>query len=240
MCSTPSIADNLRRIHEQIELACERSNRDPAAVTVLGASKSQPVGRLMTAWDAGLRIFGENRIQEALTKIEQLPADAEWHLIGPLQSNKVKKAVPIFAAVHSIDRLKIARALDREATRTGKRLVGFVEINLAGEQNKHGFAVQNLVEQLQPLTELETLQIVGFMAIPPLEPERQGARVWFRQLRQLRDEICSHSLWSSCPGQLSMGMSQDYDVAVEEGATHLRIGSSLFGPRPKTPAPAAT
>jgi pyridoxal phosphate enzyme (YggS family) len=152
-------------------------------------------------------------------------------LIGPLQTNKAKKIVPAFAAVHSIDRLKIARVLDKEAAKLEQTLTGFLEINLAAEESKHGFLPAALPGQLEELAGLEHLRIVGLMAIPPFEADPQASRAWFRQLRDLRDQICSLEGWSDCPGMLSMGMSHDYDVAIEEGATHVRIGTSLFGPR---------
>ncbi len=205
--------------------------RSPDEITIVGASKSQPIERLQWACRAGLRVFGENRVQEALTKIPELPAEVEWHLIGPLQSNKVKKAVPYFAAVHSVDRLKIARALDREASQSDAPLLGFLEINLAAEDTKHGFLPAALMDQLPHLQELEALELVGLMAIPPFEADAQDSRRWFRQLRELRDRLFAEEPWSDRPGFLSMGMSHDYEVAVEEGATHVRIGTSLFGPR---------
>jgi pyridoxal phosphate enzyme (YggS family) len=225
------IAANFQTISGRIADACRRAGRNPEDITILGASKNQPVERLQWAWEAGLRVFGENRVQEALSKMPQLPEAIEWHLLGPLQSNKVKKVVPVFAAVHSIDRLKIARALDKEAGRLGTTVTGFLEINLAGEESKHGFPPGEVQDHLDALAQLEHLRIVGLMAIPPFESDREAARAWFQQLRELRDRICAQEGWDLCPGWLSMGMSHDYDVAVEEGATHVRIGTSLFGSR---------
>jgi len=231
MTTAELVASNLTEIRRNIVEACKRCGRKAEEVTILGASKSQPMERLIWAWEAGLRVFGENRVQEAQTKMPLLPAAAEWHLIGPLQSNKAKKAVPLFRMIHSVDRPKIAWALDREATRLESSLQAFVEVNLAAEETKHGFLPADLPARLEPLTELETVQIVGFMAIPPFESNPEAARDWFRQLRRLRDELCSRPEWGDCPGLLSMGMSHDYSIAVEEGATHVRIGTSLFGPR---------
>jgi pyridoxal phosphate enzyme (YggS family) len=231
MTTAEQVASNLTEIRRKITEACQRCGRNAEEITILGASKSQPMERLIWAWEAGLRVFGENRVQEAQSKMPLLPAATEWHLIGPLQSNKAKKAVPLFRTIHSVDRPKIAWALDREATRLGRSLQAFVEVNLAAEATKHGFLPTDLPARLEPLTALETLQIVGFMAIPPFEPDPEGARDWFRQLRRLRDELCARPEWGKCPGLLSMGMSHDYPIAVEEGATHVRIGTSLFGPR---------
>ena len=199
---------------------------------MLGASKSQPLERIQAAIAAGLRVFGENRVQEALGKIPQLPEDLEWHLIGPLQSNKARKIVPRIQAIHSIDRVKIARVVDREAAASGRRIRGYLEINIGNEETKHGFRADGLVEAVRPLAELEALEVVGLMAIPPYETETESQRRWFRRLRELRDELCSRPEWSSCPGELSMGTSHDFEVAVEEGATVVRLGTVLFGPRP--------
>jgi len=231
MISSTQIAANLEVIRQRVAQACDKTGRNPDEITILGASKGQTVERLRWAWEAGLRVFGENRVQEALAKIDALTAEVEWHLIGPLQSNKVKKVVPVFAAVQSIDRPKIARALDREATQSGRPLLGFIEVNLAEEESKHGFLPEQLIQHLPDLQDLETLEIVGLMAIPPFEADPQDSRRWFRQLRELRDRVFSQESWSQRPGYLSMGMSHDYDVAVEEGATHVRVGTSLFGPR---------
>jgi pyridoxal phosphate enzyme (YggS family) len=231
MSSAEQIATNLEKIRQRIRDACLRSQRDPFEITILGASKSQPIERLRWAWEAGMRVFGENRVQEAVAKMSALPSEAEWHLIGPLQSNKVNKAVLTFRTIHSIDRLKIARALDRRAAEVGIALSGFLEVNLAGEETKHGFRPDDLLAHLDRLHELEALDIVGLMALPPYEPEPEDSRVWFRRLRDLRDEICARAGWGDFPGMLSMGMSQDYPIAVEEGATHVRIGTALFGAR---------
>lgn len=231
MTSAAQIAANLEVIRQRVAQACDKVARDPGEVTILGASKGQPSEHLYWAWEAGLRFFGENKVQEALAKIDSLPAEIEWHLFGPLQSNKVRKVAPVFTAVHSIDRPKIAKALDREATRLDRPLLGFIEVNLAEEESKHGFLPEQLLAQLPDLRDLETLTIVGLMAIPPYEADPQDSRKWFRQLRELRDEVFSQETWSERPGCLSMGMSHDYPVAVEEGATHVRIGTSLFGTR---------
>lgn len=231
MTSQEQIAANFTTIRRRIAEAAAASGRTVDTITVLGASKSHPLEHLQWAWDSGLRVFGENRVQEALAKIEALPSEIEWHLIGPLQSNKVKKVVPAFAAVHSIDRLKIARVLDREATALGKSMLGLIEVNLAGEESKHGFLPDTLLEHLPALRDFESLNIGGLMAIPPYEEDPQESRKWFRQLRELRDEVFARDGWSDRPGYLSMGMSSDYDVAVEEGATHVRIGTAIFGPR---------
>ncbi len=231
MSSREKVLENLQTIRRRIERACDRVGRDPTEVTVLGASKSQPIERLEWAYEAGLRVYGENRVQEALVKMSQLPTEIDWHLIGPLQSNKVNKVIGIFSTIHSVDRVKIAHALDRAATRDGVGISGFFEVNLAAEESKHGFIPDRLLSELPGLEDLESLRIEGLMAIPPFETDPEASRRWFRRLRELRDRIFARPAWSDCAGHLSMGMSSDYDIAVEEGATHVRIGSALFGPR---------
>ncbi len=237
-----SIQERYQAIIRRIEEACGRRGRQLEEVVLVGASKTQPAEALAAAWHAGLRVFGENRVQEALAKSRELQsppfqipvADVEWHLIGPLQTNKVKAALDLFRTIHSVDRLRVAEALDQEAARRGLTISGFLEVNLGGEASKHGFPVAGLAEAVYPLAGLRHLKIAGLMAIPPqaADPEdSEGSRPWFRRLRELRDELASRPEWTGFPGWLSMGMSHDFEVAVEEGATHVRVGTSLFGPR---------
>jgi len=231
----PEIDAEVRRRYEairrRIEDACQRSGRDPAEVTLVGASKKQPIERLRAAWAAGLRVFGENRVQEAEAKKPHLPAEAEWHLLGPLQSNKAKPAAELFDVVHSLDRLKIARHLDRYAGEAGKRLPCFIEALLGGEESKHGFPPAKVLEILDPLAACEHLEPVGLMAIPPPGDTPEESRRWFAELRVLRDRVTESGRLPGFRGWLSMGMSGDFEVAIEEGATHIRLGTSLFGPR---------
>jgi pyridoxal phosphate enzyme (YggS family) len=231
----PDLAARFAAVREEIAAACARSGRSPATVTLLGASKTQPAAALEAAYGLGLRTFGENRVQEALAKRAELPPEIaqgiEWHLIGPLQSNKVKAALDLFTVVHSLDRPKIALALDREAAERGLALQGFLEVNLGGEASKHGFAPEGLAEAVAPLAGLAHLKVVGLMAIPPEAEDPEGSRPWFRRLRALRDELAARPEWRGFPGSLSMGMSHDFAVAIEEGATHVRVGTALFGPR---------
>ncbi len=219
-------------IRERIDAAAARSGRDGDEVVLVGASKRQPIEKLEAAWHAGLQVFGENRVQEAIEKQSLLDAGIEWHLIGPLQSNKTLRAAETFATIESIDRVKIARRLDRHGGELGKRLTGMLEVNLGMESSKHGFLPGMVIDAAEELADLENLEIVGLMAIPPNESNPEWARTWFRQLRGLRDELFSREKWSGRPGLLSMGMSHDYEIAVEEGATHVRVGTALFGARP--------
>jgi hypothetical protein len=226
-----SVEARLREIRARIGDACGRFGRDPASVTLVGASKEQPLTAMRQAYDAGLRVFGENRVQEAQHKAPQMPADAEWHLLGPLQTNKARAAAGLFRVFHAIDRTKAALALDCEAAARGAALDCFLEVNLGGEETKHGFAPEELAPALAQLAARPHLRIVGLMAIPPLAPDPESMRPHFRRLRELRDELAARPEGSGWPGLLSMGMSDDFEVAIEEGATHVRIGTALFGPR---------
>lgn len=227
-----AVRERVEAIRGRIEAACRRCGRAPAEVTLVGASKEQPVERLQAAWEAGLRVFGENRVQEAEAKKPHLPAAAEWHLLGPLQSNKAKLAAGLFDAVHSVDRVKILQALDRHAGETGRWLRCFAEVILGGEESKHGFSPRGLVETLRPFAECGHLELVGLMSVPPPGDDAEASRPWFVQLRRLRDEVAASGCFPTFRGWLSMGMSADFEVAIEEGATHVRVGTALFGPRP--------
>jgi len=223
----------LAAIRDRIAAACRRAGRDPSEVVLLGVSKTHPAAAVEAAWRAGLRAFGENRVQEALAKSREL-ADLhgpEWHLIGPLQSNKVRSALELFRTIHSIDRPSIAEALDREAAARGLQLTGFLEVNVGGEASKHGFLPDGLAEAVRPLAGLQHLRIAGLMAIPPQGDDPEDSRRWFVRLRELRDALTARPEWSGWPGWLSMGMSHDFEVAVEEGATHVRVGTAIFGTR---------
>jgi len=225
------VAARLAAIQARIAAAAARAGRDPAAVRLVGASKMQPVASLRAAHDAGLRRFGENRVQEAQAKAPALPADVEWHLLGPLQSNKARAAAAIFSLVHAIDRVKIARVLDAEAAAQGRLVRGLVEVNLGGEASKHGFDPATVGDEIAPLAELTHLRLAGLMAIPPLGPDAEASRPHFRRLRELAGELNARPEWDGRLVELSMGMSDDFEVAVEEGATFVRVGTLLFGPR---------
>ncbi len=231
-----AIADSLAAIEARIAVACARAGRARSTVTLVGASKVQPVDSLRAAFDAGLRDFGENRVQEGLAKAELLPAEIAWHLLGPLQSNKVRAALRLYRTFHAVDRLSIALDLEREAARAGLDARGFLEVNLGAEPTKHGFDPDEVLAAARELAPLEHLRLVGLMAIPPFGDDPEASRPWFVQLRSLRDDVTAALGPERFPGLLSMGMSDDFDVAIEEGATHVRIGTALFGARQPTPA----
>ncbi|QQR74799.1 MAG: YggS family pyridoxal phosphate-dependent enzyme [Holophagales bacterium] len=226
-----AIADSLAAIEARIAAACARAGRARSTVTLVGASKVQPVDSLRAAFDAGLRDFGENRVQEGLAKAELLPAEIAWHLLGPLQSNKVRAALRLYRTFHAVDRLSIALDLEREAARAGLDARGFLEVNLGAEPTKHGFDPDEVLAAARELAPLEHLRLVGLMAIPPFGDDPEASRPWFVQLRSLRDDVATALGPERFPGLLSMGMSDDFEVAIEEGATHVRIGTALFGAR---------
>lgn len=226
------VAARLARVRARLDAAARRAGRDPAAIRLIGASKQQPVEALAEARRAGLAIFGENRVQEAAAKAPRLPSDVAWHLLGPLQSNKVRPALELFTVFHAVDRTKIAIALDAEARLREMRVEGLLEVNLGGETTKHGFEPERLLAEAAPLAALEHLRIVGLMTIPPPADDPERSRPWFGRLRALRDELGARPEWRGRLVELSMGMSDDFEVAAEEGATYVRVGTLLFGPRP--------
>jgi len=229
--SDPAVGLRLAAIEARIAAACDRAGRERSAVTLVGASKTQPVSRLAAAHGAGLRHFGENRVQEGVAKAGEVPPDCVWHLLGPLQSNKVRPAVRTFTVFHAVDRESIARELDREAAKQGRKLEGLLEINLGAEASKHGFDSTDLARVAAPLATLAHLEIRGLMAIPPPGETPEASRPWFRRLAALRAELDRREEWSGRLVHLSMGMSDDFEVAIEEGATFVRVGTALFGAR---------
>ncbi len=230
--SSTEVEHRVNHVRQRIVLACERSGRKPSEVVLIAVSKRQPLDRLRKAIACGLRTFGENHVQEAVAKSADLDVDLDWHLIGVLQSNKVKPAVRLFNTIHTLDRMKVAHRLAAEAERQDRSIEVFIQVHLGSEPTKHGFAEHGLAAAVRPLAELPRLKVVGLMAIPPFEEDLEEARKWFRRLRELRDGLAERPEWSDFPGYLSMGMSHDFEIAIEEGATHIRVGSDLFGPRP--------
>lgn len=229
-----TVAERFQQIRRRIRVAARRAGRSEEEIVLVGASKRQPLERMRAAWEAGLRVFGENRVQNAIENqaaLAEMGVEAEWHFIGPLQSNKARAAAEAFSVIHSVDRPKIARYLDRQAGELGKMLYGMIEVNIGQEESKYGFPPTDLAERVAELAELPSLSLEGLMAIPPYETDLAKARDWFRQLRELRDELFSRPEWSGRSGWLSMGMSYDFEEAIAEGATHIRIGTALFGTR---------
>ena len=231
-----SIGPRLARLSSLISEASARAGRAPGEVTLVAASKTVTAERLREAVAAGVRCFGENRVQEAAGKIAELGAEAgargvEWHLIGHLQSNKARRAVELFDAVHSVDSLKLAERLDQVAGELGRRLPVLIEVNLGGEGSKSGVAPAEVLTLCERVGALAHLELNGLMAVPPYTEPAEGSRPFFRRLRELRDRARASGAAGESFRELSMGMSHDFEIAVEEGATFVRIGTALFGPR---------
>jgi pyridoxal phosphate enzyme (YggS family) len=243
-----SIAENIAEVQERIAAAARRAARNPDEITLMGVSKTVPVERIREAYAAGLRVFGENRVQEFAGKAHALRdlRDTEWHLIGHLQTNKAAKATELFDAVDSVDSVRMAEKLNAFAESAGKRLSVLIEINVGGEKAKSGVAPSlddrssdeqdsdELEQILRGAPRLGNLNIQGLMTVPPYTEDPEGSRPYFRQLRQIRDSIAARDLPQIGSAVLSMGMSHDFEVAVEEGATCVRVGTAIFGERAKT------
>jgi pyridoxal phosphate enzyme (YggS family) len=232
-----SVAENIARIREQIQSAATQAGRPASEVTLMAVSKTFPPESVLEAYAAGIRVFGENRVQEFSGKFDALRdlGDAEWHMIGHLQTNKAAKAAELFSAVDSVDSLKLARKLNEAAAQLGKRLAVLIELNVGGEAAKTGMDPQSpeLEKILSAASQLEHLVIRGLMTVPPFTDDPQQARPFFRRLRELRDQIGARHLPAVSMDVLSMGMSHDFDVAIEEGSTCVRVGTGIFGARSK-------
>ena len=224
------IAQHLADIRGRIESAALRAGRDPASVQLVAVSKTHPADAVRAAAAAGQLLFGESRVQEAREKIPACPPSLEWHFIGHLQKNKVRHALPLFDFFHSIDSLALAQAMDRIACESERTVTGLLEVNVSGEATKHGFTPEQLRAEFSALTSLPHLRVVGLMTMAPYAEDAEQARPVFRALRELRDGL-QQTLGTSLP-HLSMGMSGDFEPAIAEGATLVRIGSSIFGDRP--------
>ena len=232
-----AIAENLALVRERIAQAAARIGRQPESVTLMAVSKTVEPDRIRQAAEAGIRVFGENRVQEFAEKF-LAPASrvvAEWHLIGHLQSNKTNKAVELFDAVDSVDSLRLAERLNRTASTVSKVLPVLIEINVGGEESKSGVPLDSpqLEELLRGMENLDHLQVRGLMTVPPFAANPEATRPYFRLLRDLRDSIAARKLPRIEMDVLSMGMSHDFEVAIEEGSTYVRVGTAIFGERPK-------
>jgi len=230
-----SVAGNIARIHERMASAAQRAGRDPNEISLMAVTKTFPPDRIREAYEAGLRLFGENRVQEFDGKSDALRDlhDAEWHMIGHLQTNKASKAAELFSAVDSVDSLRLAQKLNASAQQLGKELSVLIEVNVGGEAAKSGIVSGSpeLDELLRAAAKLEYLEVRGLMAIPPFTEDPQEARPYLKKLCRLRDDIAARHWPRISMGVLSMGMSHDFEVAIEEGSTCVRIGTAIFGER---------
>ena len=226
------LAANLETIRLRIKAACDRSDREPNSLTLLAVTKTQPPEFVSAAAGLGLLVFGENKVQEAKAKIPLCSGKLRWHFIGHLQSNKCRDAVTLFQMIHSVDSFSLAQEISKRADEAAKTMPVLLEVNLAGEASKFGYQPQALLAELNRINALPRIEVQGLMTVPPWTPDAEISRPLFRQLRGLKQE-CEQVLGAPLP-HLSMGMSGDFEVAIEEGATIVRIGTALFGPRVKS------
>ena len=224
------VSANLADVQRRIAAACARAGRDPAAVTLVGVTKTVPVPVIRAALDAGLAVLGENRVQEALPKLDELPG-ARWHFIGALQRNKARRVAGRFELIHSIDSLRLGEALVRIGEELGRPVRALVEVNVGGEASKAGIEPEELEPLLRGLAGRPGLAIRGLMAVPPPVDEPGGARPYFRRLAELARAAAALGLPGVAMDELSMGMTHDFEVAIEEGATFVRVGTGIFGAR---------
>jgi pyridoxal phosphate enzyme (YggS family) len=223
------LAENLEQIEKRIHAACERAGRTRDSVLLLAVSKTHPPETIRDATNLGLTFFGENKIQEAKAKIPNCPGKARWHFIGHLQSNKCRDAVELFEMIQGVDSLAIAQEINKRAEQLSKTIPILLEINVAGEGSKFGYKPEQMLAELEALNALPRLEIHGLMAIPPYTPVPEKARPYFQKLRELKQQ--AEAVLGAPLPQLSMGMSGDFEVAIEEGATIIRVGTALFGER---------
>jgi pyridoxal phosphate enzyme (YggS family) len=223
------ISQNLEQVREQIAHAAANSGRAPDEIELVAITKTHPAERVREAIEAGQTLFGESRVQEARVKIPELPSNIHWHFVGHLQKNKIRQALPLFELIHSLDSLALAQEINRIAEGEGLHPRVLLEVNVAGEGSKFGFSPDKLREQMEELLALPRLSILGLMTIPPLAEEAEASRKYFVRLRELRDRL--QTAFRVDLAQLSMGMTQDFPIAVEEGATLVRVGTAIFGER---------
>ncbi len=217
------------RVFEQVEAACRRAGRSPGAVRVIAVAKTYGPEVVSEAFRCGLETMGENRVQEARQKIPLCPSGCTWHLIGHLQRNKVREAVRLFAMIHSVDSLRLLESIEQAADEAGLAVPVCLQVNVSGESSKYGFAPAAVPEALAVAAGMRRAEVAGLMTIPPFHPDPEASRASFRCLREWRDTWAAESGFPLT--ELSMGMSGDFEVAIEEGATMIRVGAALFGPR---------
>jgi pyridoxal phosphate enzyme (YggS family) len=227
-----SIADRLAEVRDRIAAAASRAGRSPDDITLVGAAKGVAVERVREAVEAGLRDIGENYVQELLSKRAMVGDAARWHVIGRLQRNKVKYVAPFCAMIHSLDSVRLAEEIDRRARACGRRVPVLIEVNVAGEGTKAGVAPEEVLDLARVAGALEGLDVQGLMTMPPYGEDPEQSRPHFAKMRALAERLAAQSIPGVQMRHLSMGMSGDYEVAIEEGATIVRVGTALFGPRP--------
>ena len=228
------ITENLEQVRRNIVEACKAVNRDPSEVTLISVSKTKPVSMLQEAYDAGSRDFGENKVQEIMDKYPQLPSDIRWHMIGHLQRNKVKYIVDKVALIHSVDSLRLAETIENEAAKHNVTVPILIEVNVAQEESKFGLKTEEVLSLVESIAVLPHINIKGLMTIAPYVEDPEENREIFRELKKLSVDIAAKNINNVNMSVLSMGMTNDYQVAVEEGATFVRVGTGIFGERDYT------
>lgn len=226
-----NIFKNLEQVHDRIKAACIRGGRKPEEVTLIAVSKTKPLEDLQEAYRCGERVFGENKVQEIALKQPQMPKDACFHMIGHLQRNKVRQVLPLVSMIHSVDSLRLAQEIQQEAKRLGRIVDILLEVNVAGEESKFGFAPEEVIHNLQMIREFSHIRVCGLMTIAPFVENSEQNRPVFKKLFQLYVDIKHKNIDNVNMSVLSMGMTGDYEVAVEEGATMIRVGTGIFGVR---------
>lgn len=226
---TIGIQENLEKVRSRIQQACDLAGRSSEEVSLVAVSKKKSVQDIREALEVGLLVFGENRVQEARLKVHELPPHLQWHMIGHLQSNKARDAVRFFHMIESLDSFALAMELEKSCEAFSKTIAVLLQVNVSGEASKHGFSPESIKDEIKTLNDLARLEIHGFMTMAPWTPEPEKVRPCFRRLREVRD-TCEDVMGVPFP-ILSMGMSGDFEIAIQEGATHIRIGTALFGPR---------
>ena len=225
------LADKLNHVKENIREACDASGRSPEEVTLIAVSKTKPVEMLKEAYDAGARVFGENKVQEIMDKYDLMPSDVQWHMIGHLQRNKVKYIIDKVAMIHSVDSVRLAETIEKEAAKKDLCMPVLVEVNVAQEESKFGLSVEEVVPFLEEICSYRHIKVMGLMTIAPFVADPEENRAVFQKLKKLSVDIEAKNINNIVMSVLSIGMTNDYQVAVEEGATMVRVGTGIFGER---------
>ena len=225
------LADNLKNVQNNIEKACQKSGREPQEVTLVAVSKTKPVEMLQEAYDAGARVFGENKVQEIMDKYDELPSDIQWHMIGHLQRNKVKYIIDKVSMIHSVDSVRLAQTIEAEAAKKDLVMPVLIEVNVAEEESKFGLSVEEVIPFLEEISSYPHIAVKGLMTIAPFVEDAELNREVFVKLKKLSVDIAAKNINNISMSVLSMGMTGDYQVAVEEGATMVRVGTGIFGER---------
>ncbi|MCC8152468.1 MAG: YggS family pyridoxal phosphate-dependent enzyme [Lachnospiraceae bacterium] len=225
------VRENLAEVERRIQAACDRAGRDRSEVTLIAVSKTKPIPMLNEAYEAGVREFGENKVQEMMDKFEVMPSDIHWHMIGHLQRNKVKYLMGKSYLIHSVDSLRLAEEISAQSVKHGVDTDILIEVNIAGEESKFGTSSEEAIQLVTEAAKLPNLHILGLMTIAPYVENPEDNRIYFRKIRELSVDIASKKIDNVCMRILSMGMTGDYEVAIEEGATMVRVGTGIFGER---------